>query len=189
MQRPANKNNDLVNERIKFREVLLIGPNAESFGVVNIQFAQSKAEEYQLDLVCVSPQSNPPVCKILNYGKYKFDKEKKAKDAKKNQKKIVIKEIRFTATTDKHDLETKANSAIKFLQDGMKVKVSVFIKGRMMSRMDIVKDTLDTFLSMLTNYATKEKEPELMGKDYFVMLNPKPNIKNKEGEKNAKDEK
>lgn len=141
-----------------------------------------------MDLLCVSPNANPPVCKIVDYGKYKFDKDKKAKDAKKNQKKTIVKEIRFTATTDKHDLETKAKAAIKFLEDGMKVKVAVFIKGRMMSRMDIVKETLDSFLDMVKDYSTHEKDPELLGKDYFVLLNPKNTSKKQEGKTNAKNE-
>jgi translation initiation factor IF-3 len=92
---------------------------------------------------------------------------------KKNQKKTVIKEIRFTATTDKHDLETKAKAANDFLSKGMKVKVSVFIKGRMMQRMDIVKTTLSSFLDLIKDFGTPEKEPELLGKDYFVMVSPK----------------
>lgn len=128
--------------------------------------------DMQLDLYCVSPQANPPVCKILNYGKFKFDKAKKEREAKKNQKKTVIKEIRFTATTDTHDLQTKAKAAIKFLSEGMKVKVAVFIKGRMMQRMDIVKQTLDSFLDMVKENSTIEKQPELAGKDYFVVLSP-----------------
>lgn len=129
--------------------------------------------EMQLDLYCVSPQAHPPVCKILNYGKFKFDKAKKEREAKKNQKKTVVKEIRFTATTDKHDLEAKAKASIKFLQDGMKVKVAVFIKGRMMQRMDIVKQTLTYFLDLVKDYSVIEKQPELLGKDYYVVLNPK----------------
>ncbi len=141
-----------------------------------------------MDLFCVSPQRQPPVCKILDYGKYKFEKDKKEREAKKNQKKTVIKEIRFTATTDKHDLETKAKATISYLQKGWKVKVAVFIKGRMMQRMDIVKQTLSSFLDMVKDYAVAEKEPELLGKDYFVMLNPKkqedrkmPKMKSKRG--------
>ncbi len=175
----------MVNERIRFKEVLVIGPKGESFGVLPIKVALQKSMEYQMDLLCVSPQAHPPVCKIVDYGKYKFDKDKKAKEAKKNQKKTVVKEVRFTATTDKHDLETKAKAAIKFLQEGMKVKVAVFIKGRMMQRMDIVKETLNTFLGMVKDYASTEKEPELLGKDYFIMLNPKTNKQKQEGHKNA----
>ncbi len=164
--------------------MLLIGPEGESFGVVPMRVALQKSYEYQMDILCVSPQAHPPVCKIVDYGKYKFDKDKKAKEAKKNQKKTVVKEVRFTATTDKHDLETKAKAAIKFLEDGMKVKVSVYIKGRMMQRMDIVKETLATFMSMVSDYSTTEKEPELVGKDYSIMLNPKAS-KKQEGQKNA----
>lgn len=188
--RPRNNNDrELVNERIHFKEVLLIGPEGESFGVVPLKVALQKSYDYQMDLLCVSPQAHPPVCKIVDYGKYKFDKDKKAKEAKKNQKKTIVKEIRFTATTDTHDLETKAKAAIKFLEDGMKVKVAVYIKGRMMQRMDIVKETLNSFLGMVKDYATPDKEPELLGKDYFVLLNPKTNKKQQEAKNNAKDEK
>lgn len=166
-------NGDLVNERIHFKDVLLIGPEGESFGVMPIRAAQAKSMEYGMDLLCVSPNGHPPVCKILDYGKYKFEKDKKEKEAKKNQKKTIIKEVRFTATTDKHDLETKANAAIKFLQADMKVKVAVFIKGRMASRMDIVTETMNYFLDLIKDYGSLEKNPELLGRDYFVMVSPK----------------
>ena len=171
--RPKGKfNSDLVNERIHFKEVMVIGPEGESLGVLPMRVAQQKSIDYGMDLLCVAPQAPPPVCKILDYGKYKFEKDKKEKDAKKNQKKTVIKEIRFTATTDKHDLETKAKAAIKFLQADMKVKVAVFIKGRMATRMDIVEETLNTFLDFIKDYGTCEKKPELLGRDYFVMVSP-----------------
>lgn len=126
-----------------------------------------------MDLLCVSPNAVPPVCRIVDYGKYKFEKEKKAKEAKKNQSKTVVKEVKFTATTDKHDLEIKAKAAIKFLQEGNKVKATVYIKGRMMQRMDIVKETMHVFLDMVKDYGVTEKEPELMGRNYSIMLNPK----------------
>ncbi len=168
----SRNNNELVNERIHFKEVLLIGPEGESYGVVPLRVAQQKSMDMQLDLYCVSPQANPPVCKILNYGKFKFDKAKKEREAKKNQKKTVIKEMRFTATTDTHDLMTKAKTTIKFLDEGMKVKVAVFIKGRMMQRMDIVKQTLASFLDMVKEHSIIERQPELAGKDYFVVLSP-----------------
>ncbi len=173
MRPRSNYDKDLVNERIHFREVLLIGPEGESFGVVPLRDAQDKSVELGLDLFCVSPSANPPVCKILDFGKYKFEQEKKAKDAKKNQKKTGVKEIRFTATTDKHDLATKAKAANEFLDDGMKVRVAVFVKGRMMSRMDIVKDTMNTFLGMITEHGAVEATPDMLGRDYFVMVCPK----------------
>jgi translation initiation factor IF-3 len=169
----GNYNSDLVNERIHFKEVLLIGPNGESFGVVPMRVALQKSMDLNMDILCVSPQANPPVCRILDYGKFKFDKDKKEREAKKNQKRTVIKEIRFTATTDKHDLETKAKAGIKFLQDGMKVKVAVFIKGRMSQRMDIVTATLNYFLDQIKDYGIVEGSPEMLGRDYFVMVSPK----------------
>jgi translation initiation factor IF-3 len=168
-----NYERELVNDYIHFKEVLLIGPNGESFGVVPLRVALQKSMDLSLDLYCVSPTAVPPVCKIVNYGKYRFEQDKKAKEAKKNQKRNDMKEIRFTATTDKHDLETKAKAAIAFLQEGMKVKVSVFIKGRMMQRMDIVKQTLQTFLDLIKNDCVIDRPPELLGKDYFVMVSPK----------------
>jgi translation initiation factor IF-3 len=175
---------DLVNERIHFKEVQLVGPEGENIGIVPIRVALQKSMDMQLDLLCVSPQAQPPVCRIVNYGKFKFEKDKKAKDMKKNQKKTVLKEVRFSATTDVHDLETKAKAAVKFLGEGMKVKAVVFIKGRMRSRMDIVEEKLKQFLDLVGEHGTIEKAPELLGKDYFVMINPK-NTKKQEGQKNA----
>ncbi|MCR4698749.1 MAG: translation initiation factor IF-3 [Bacilli bacterium] len=168
-----NQNTDLVNERIHFKEVLLIGPEGEAFGVVPMKVAQQKSIEAGMDLLCVSPNAKPPVCRIIDYGKYKFEKDKKAKEAKKNQKKTVVKEVRFTATTDTHDLETKAKATMRFLAEGNKVKASVFIKGRMRSRMDIVQETLNKFLAMVADCSVHEKEPEMMGRDYYVVLSPK----------------
>lgn len=168
-----NINTDLVNEKIHFKEVLLIGPEGEQLGIVPVKIAQQKSIEAGMDLLCVSPNAKPPVCRIIDYGKYKFEKDKKAKEAKKNQKKTVVKEVRFTATTDTHDLETKAKAAIRFLEEGDKVKVAVFIKGRMRNRMDIVTETLNKFLEMVKDVSTPEKEPEMLGRDFYVLLNPK----------------
>lgn len=168
-----NMNTDLVNERIHFKEVLLIGSEGEQLGIVPIKVAQQKSIEAGMDLLCVSPNAKPPVCRIIDYGKYKFEKDKKAKEAKKNQKKTVVKEIRFTATTDTHDLETKAKAAIRFLEEGDKVKVAVFIKGRMRSRMDIVTETLNKFLDMVKDVSVHDKEPEMLGRDFYVVLSPK----------------
>ena len=159
----------------------MIGPEGENYGIVPIRVAQAKSYDAQMDLLCISPMAHPPVCKIVDYGKYKFDREKKAKEAKKNQKKTVIKEIRFTATTDKHDLETKAKAANKFLDDGRKVKVAVFIKGRRMQRRDIVKETMTNFLDLGKDHCTMEKAPDLLGRDYFVRLNPKNAVTQKQG--------
>lgn len=185
MRNKKQQDRDLVNERIRFKEVLLIGPNGESMGVVPTRVALQKSLEMQLDLLCVSPQANPPVCRIVNYGKYKFEKEKKAKDMKKNQKNVEKKEVRFSATTDLHDLEIKAKATLKFLSDNMKVTARVFIKGRMRSRMDIVSEKMNQFLNLIKDQCVIEKEPTLDGKYYSVELAPKSNNKNKEGQKNA----
>ena len=176
---------ELVNERITFKEVLLIDSDGTKVGVVPIQEAQQRSMDQNMDLYCVSPQANPPVCKILDYGKYKFEQAKREKEAKKNEKRTIIKEIRFTATTDKHDLQIKANAATKFLNAGMKVKVSVFVKGRMFQRMDIVEQTLKTFLDMIKDVSDVEKLPEMNGRDYSCMVNPK-KIRRNQDAKNEK---
>ncbi|MGN1277978.1 MAG: translation initiation factor IF-3, partial [Candidatus Onthovivens sp.] len=139
-------NGDLVNEKIRFPEVLVIGPDGESLGKMSRIDAYRKAESYELDLLCVAPQANPPVCKIINYGKYRFDAQKKAKEAKKNQKIIELKEIQLTPQIGQHDIETKVKAAIKFLEDGNKVKVGVRFKGRQMAHPEVGNETLNKFL-------------------------------------------
>ena len=153
-------NGDLVNEKIRFPEVLVIGPDGESLGKMSRIDAYRKAESYELDLLCVAPQANPPVCKIINYGKYHFDAQKKAKEAKKNQKIIELKEIQLTPQIGQHDIETKVKAAIKFLEDGNKVKVGVRFKGRQMAHPEVGNETLNKFLEYVTDYATKKVERE-----------------------------
>ena len=172
MKNDSLKDQYRINERIRVREVRLVGDNVEQ-GVYPIFQALKIAEEQGLDLVEISPNAEPPVCRVIDYQKFLYQQKKRQKEQKAKSVKIVVKEIRFTATTDKHDLETKAKASIKFLQDGMKVKVAVFIKGRMMQRMDIVKQTLTYFLDLVKDYSVIEKQPELLGKDYYVVLNPK----------------
>ena len=121
----GNQNKDLVNENIRFPEVLLIGPNGEQLGVMSSREAQFKANDYDLDLLCVAPNAKPPVCKIINYSKYRFEQQKKAKEAKKNQHVVEVKEVQLTPQIGGHDMETKARAATKFLEAGNKVKVGV----------------------------------------------------------------
>lgn len=125
--RPKNDkfSGDLVNEKIHFKEVLVIGPDGESLGKMSRFNALNKAEEYELDLLCVAPNANPPVCKIINYGKYRFESQKKAKEAKKNQKIIEIKEIQLTPTIGEHDIQTKVKAAIRFLMMEIKLKLAL----------------------------------------------------------------
>ena len=157
-------NGDIVNERIRFPEVLVIGPDGESLGKMSRFDAFKKAEEYDLDLLCVAPQGKPPVCKIINYGKYKFDAQKKAREAKKNQKIIEIKEVQLTPQIGQHDIETKVKAAIKFLEDGNKVKVGVRYKGRQMSHLEVGDEVMNKFLEYVKDYSTIEKKPSLDGR-------------------------
>lgn len=166
-------NGDIVNEKIRFPEVLVIGPNGESLGKMKRFDAIKKAEEYELDLLCVAPQANPPVCKIVNYGKYRFEAQKKAKEVKKNQKIIEIKEIQLTPQIGQHDIETKVKAAIKFFEDGNKVKVGVRFKGRQMSHPEVGEDALNRFLECVKDYCNIEKKPVLDGKWLTCVLSSK----------------
>ena len=164
--RPKNDkfSGDLVNEKIHFKEVLVIGPDGESLGKMSRFNALNKAEEYELDLLCVAPNANPPVCKIMNYGKYRFESQKKAKEAKKNQKIIEIKEIQLTPTIGEHDIQTKVKAAIRFLNDGNKIKVGVRFRGRQLSHVEVGEEVLNKFIDYVKEYSVIEKAPSLDGK-------------------------
>ena len=164
--RPKNDkfSGDLVNEKIHFKEVLVIGPDGESLGKMSRFNALNKAEEYELDLLCVAPNANPPVCKIINYGKYRFESQKKAKEAKKNQKIIEIKEIQLTPTIGEHDIQTKVKAAIRFLNDGNKIKVGVRFRGRQLSHVEVGEEVLNKFINYVKEYSVIEKAPSLDGK-------------------------
>ncbi|MDY4858016.1 MAG: translation initiation factor IF-3 [Candidatus Onthovivens sp.] len=164
--RPKNDkfSGDLVNEKIHFKEVLVIGPDGESLGKMSRFNALNKAEEYELDLLCVAPNANPPVCKIINYGKYRFESQKKAKEAKKNQKIIEIKEIQLTPTIGEHDIQTKVKAAIRFLNDGNKIKVGVRFRGRQLSHVEVGEEVLNKFIDYVKEYSVIEKAPSLDGK-------------------------
>lgn len=164
--RPKNDkfSGDLVNEKIHFKEVLVIGPDGESLGKMSRFNALNKAEEYELDLLCVAPNANPPVCKIINYGKYRFESQKKAKEAKKNQKIIEIKEIQLTPTIGEHDVQTKVKAAIRFLNDGNKIKVGVRFRGRQLAHVEVGEEVLNKFIDYVKEYSVIEKAPSLDGK-------------------------
>ena len=180
-----NQPKELVNENIRFSQVLLIGPNGEQLGVMSSREAQLQANKYNLDLYCVAPNANPPVCKVLNYGKYRYEQQKKAKENRKNQTRIEIKEIQLTPQIGQHDLETKARAASKFLLEGNKVKVGVRFRGRQMAHIDVGEETLNNFIALLGENALVEKAPSMDGKWLVTVLAP-----NKAGGKNnAKNEK
>lgn len=171
--KPNNQNKDLVNELVRFPTVLLIGPNGEQLGTMSSREAQLKANEYDLDLLCVAPNAQPPVCKIINYGKYRFEQQKKAKEARKNQHVIETKEVQLTPQIGAHDMETKARAAVKFLQDGNKVKVGVRFRGRQMTHIEVGQEVMDKFIALLSEYSVVEKPSSMDGRWMIAILAPK----------------
>ena len=160
----------LINEKIRAKEVQLIGANGEKLGVVGIEEALDMAAEAKLDLALVSPNAQPPVCKLMNYGKYKFEQAKREKESKKNQKTFELNELRVTPNIEQHDFEFKAKNARKFLQDGNKVKITVRFRGRELNYVKAGEETLNEFIENLSDIATVEKKPLLEGKNMFVIL-------------------
>jgi translation initiation factor IF-3 len=163
----------LINGQIRDREVRVVAEDGQQVGVMPLAQALKMAEEKDLDLVNISPKANPPVCKIMDYGRYKFEQDKRQKEARKNQKVIVLKEMRLSATIDKHDMEVKAKNVIKFLKSGDKVKVSIRFKGRQMSHTEKGLAVMDSFLEMLNDYAVVEKRAKMEGRNMFMILAPK----------------
>lgn len=161
-----------INEEIRDREVRLIGANGEQLGLVSSREALSIAEESGLDLVKISPTAVPPVCKIMDYGKYVYELGKKAKEAKKNQKVVEIKEIWLSMTIDIGDLNVKAKSAQKFLTSGNKVKVSIKMRGRQMAHSEMGIDVMKKFFEMVKDFAQMEKQPFMEGRSIWMMLAP-----------------
>ncbi len=162
----------LINEQIRDKEVRLIDVDGKQLGVVSIQEAQAAANERNLDLVKIAPKANPPVCRIMDYGKYKFDMAKKEKEAKKKQKVINVKEVRLSPNIDKHDLETKIKNAIKFLKGGDKVKVTVRFRGREMAHTEKGNELLDNFAKALQEYGQVEKKAKMEGKNLVIIVTP-----------------
>ena len=172
-RKPNNQNKDMVNELVRFPTVLLIGPNGEQLGTMSSREAQMKANEYDLDLLCVAPYAQPPVCKIINYGKYRFEQQKKAKEARKNQHTVETKEVQLTPQIGAHDMETKARAAIKFLQDGNKVKVGVRFRGRQMTHIEVGQEVMDKFIASVSEYCVIEKPANMDGRWMIAILAPK----------------
>lgn len=147
----------MINEQIRDREVRLIGPDGEQIGVVSSREAQKIADEAGLDLVKIAPNAKPPVCKVIDYGKYRYDLARKEKDAKKKQKTVELKEIRLSPNIDTNDLNTKMNAAKKFLAKGNKVKITLRFRGREMAHMNSSKHILDDLAEQLSDIAVVEK--------------------------------
>ena len=160
------------NDDIRDREVRLIDENGEQLGIVELVVAMRMAEEKELDLVKIAPQAKPAVCKLMDYSKYRFETQKREKEARKNQKTIQIKEVRLSATIDTHDLEVKAKAANRFLKDGDKVKVSIRFRGRQMSYANQGREVMETFFKMVEEISTMERKPLMEGRNMIMILAP-----------------
>ena len=169
----GKKQRQRLNEDITSSEVRLISENGEQLGVVSIEVALEKAREVGLDLIEVGPNTKPPVCKILDYGKLKYEEKKKQQLSKKKQHVIKVKEIRLRPRIDDHDLMTKLNQGRKFLQDGAKLKVTLMFRGREMARVDLGKLVMDKVLEELSDVAEVEKDIPLEGRRMSMILNAK----------------
>ena len=162
-----------INEQIKSDTIRLISNDGDQLGVVSLQDALNKADNVGLDLVEISPNTNPPVCKILDYGKYIYEKQKLEKKNKKKQHVIHVKEIRVRPNTGDHDLLTKLSRAKKFLEAGDKVKITVMYRGREMARQDMGVDTLNRVVDILDDFAEIDKQANMEGRRLSLILSPK----------------
>lgn len=160
----------LINEEIRDREVRVIGAANEQLGIMKLADALNAAAERNLDLVRIAPNAQPPVCRICDYGKLRFEQAKKEKEAKKNQHAVEVKEIRFSVNIDTHDFEVKAKNAVKFLQAGNKVKVSVRFRGREMAHTSLGNDLLMKFADHVSEYGVLEKAPKMEGRSMSIFL-------------------
>lgn len=163
----------MINEQIRDREVRVVGENGEQLGIMPVKDAMKMAREVNLDLVKIAPTAKPPVCKIIDYGKYRYELARKEKEAKKKQKTTDVKEIRLSPNIDENDLNTKANQARKFLSKGDKVKVALRFRGREMAHMSMNRQILDRFFERLEDIAVVEKPAKLEGRSMIMFLSEK----------------
>ena len=163
----------MINEQIRDKEVRVIDADGNQLGIMSSREAMELAREADLDLVKIAPTAKPPVCKIIDYGKFRYEQSRKEKQAKKNQKTVEIKEIRMSPNIDTNDLNTKINAAKKFLAKGNKVKVTLRFRGREMAHVNNSRHILDDFAEALSEFATVEKQPKLEGRNMSMMLTEK----------------
>lgn len=168
-----NINDIQINEKIRDPEVRVIGPEGEQIGIMSSRDAYNQACQMELDLVKISPNANPPVCKITDFGKYRYEQMKKEKESKKNQKQAELKEIRMTPNIDTNDLNTKISAGKKFLEKGHKLKVTLRFRGREMAHMNDAKPILDDFAEKLSDCSIVEKEAKVEGRNMSLVLAPK----------------
>lgn len=164
----------LVNERIREKEVRVIGEDGAQLGIMSSQEALRIAEEQELDLILIAPTAKPPVCRIMDYGRYRYEQAKKERDAKKKQKIVEVKEIRLSPNIDTNDLNTKSNNARKFLEKGNRVKVTLRFRGREMAHVNATKGVLDEFAGTLADISNVDKPAKMEGRSMSIVLAPKP---------------
>ena len=166
--------NDLmINEEIRDREVRVVDQNGEQLGVMPIRQALDLADEQQLDLVKIAPQAKPPVCKLMDYGKYRFEQSKREREIRKNQKVIEVKEVRLSATIEDHDVDVRVKNAVKFLKDGNKVKVTIRFRGRQITHSEIGREVMRDFAERIKDYGTVDKQPMIEGRNMSMFISPK----------------
>ena len=163
----------MINEQILDKEIRLIGENGEQLGIMSARDAMKMAKEAELDLVKIAPAAKPPVCKIIDYGKYRYEQARKEKEAKKKQKTIEVKEVRLSPNIDVNDLNTKVGAARKFIEKGNKVKVTLRFRGREMAHMQSSKHILDDFAEQLKDVASVDKPPKIEGRNMTMFLTEK----------------
>ena len=163
----------MINEEIRDREIRLIGPEGEQLGIMSARQALDIAEEKELDLVKIAPTAKPPVCKLMDYGKYRFEQSKREKEARKNQKVISVKEVRLSPTIEEHDMQVRVRDCVKFLQNGDRVKVSIRFRGRMITHSDVGLQVMNEFFARVKDYAVQDRKPSTEGRTMTMVLSPK----------------
>ena len=163
----------MINEQIRDKEIRLIGENGEQLGIMSARDAMKMAKEAELDLVKIAPAAKPPVCKIIDYGKYRYEQARKEKEAKKKQKTIEIKEVRLSPNIDVNDLNTKVGAARKFIEKGNKVKVTLRFRGCEMAHMQSSRHILDDFAEQMKDVASVDKPPKIEGRNMTMFLTEK----------------
>ena len=163
----------MINEQIRDKEIRLISNDGEQLGIMSARDAQKIADEKSLDLVKISPQAKPPVCKIMDYSKYKFDMAKREKEARKKQKTVAVKELRLSPNIDTPDVQVKVKNAIKFLQEGNKVKISIRFRGRELGRTDAAVEIMNDFAAQVAEVGVVEKPPKMEARTMAMFLAPK----------------
>lgn len=169
-----SKDNLKINEEIRAREVRVNSATGDSLGIMSLRDALQMAAEQQLDLVEVAPTAKPPVCRIMDFGKYRYEQQKREKEAKKKQKVVTVKEVKLRPNIEQHDFNVKLKNALRFIEDGDKVKVTIMFRGRELSHPDLGRQILIKMAEELKELVVVEREPKLEGKNMIMILSPKP---------------